>query len=560
MKRTFKKTVLAVAVTSVFGLSSCSDNEKQSAIDTPITKSTSGVITGFGSVFINGVEYETDDASFVIDGVEGGEELLKLGMVVSLSGSASDNGTGTAVSIEFDDDIEGVVISTSLTPDGTGLLNIMGVEVTIDEDTVFESKSDNVLTISDIVAGNIVEVSGHSSGDGKVWATRIEVKSDAKEEGKEMEVEGTISNIDETATTFVLGTLTVNYADAELKLNKDITSLANNLFVEVKSTEGIVDGILIASKIELENDGKKPLFHDDNDEAVELEGVITNVVSSTEIEVNGHTVILSESTDYVHGSAEIAAVGMKIKIKGDVNTDGQLLANKVIFKPSGDLRLAGKISATDIDANTVTIFGKAITLSNSTLVKDDRDDDDLAAGENNVKYKFGVDDLAVGDWIKVKAYTNKDGGLTATKMIRKSVEEGQLEKLEGKLSLDATTSTFFISGIVLDLSSLTEVTPVDGEKVELKGNFENGIFTASEGEAKEKDEHYIPGNDADEGDPENKDKEKENNEQGEDDGKENDDVEEDDDDTEDDDSEDDDGENDDSSVNESDDTSNNSAP
>ena len=498
MKPFIKKTALALAVASTLGLSAC-NNDKQTTISVaPVTKTTSGVITGFGSVFINGVEYETDDAVFVVDGVEGGEELLKLGMVVSLDGSANADGTGNALSIEFDDDVEGVVISTDIAMDGTGTLNIMGVTVNIDEDTVFESKDATITTLSDVVAGNIIEVSGYSSGDGNVWATRVEVKSAVKEEGKEMEVKGTISLLDEIAKTFVLGSITVDYSGAELE---DDFTIADDLFVEVKSEDGLdANGALLASKIELEDGGKKSLDHDDDNDEVELEGVITRLISDAEIEVNGHTVLLSATTKYVHGSAAIAAVGMKIKVKGDVDADGKLLAEKVIFKPSGDLKLAGRISATDVASNTVTVFGVAITLSNSTMVKDDRDEDDLGADSANIKYKFGVDDLAVGDWIKVKAYTNSDGGLTATKMERKTEDADKEGKLVGKLVLAAGTTDYYIAGIKVDLTGFSDITLADGDKVELEGTFENGVFTALEWEAKEEDEYYVGGKDADEDD------------------------------------------------------------
>lgn len=498
MKQSIKKTALALAVASVLGLSACNSDKQTTTSMAPVAKSTSGVITGFGSVFINGVEYETDDAVFVADGVEGGEELLKLGMVVSLDGTANADGTGNALSIEFDDDVEGVVISNNIAADGTGTLNIMGVTVNVDEDTVFESKDTAIATLSDVVAGNIIEVSGHSSGDGNVWATRIEVKSAAKEEGKEMEVKGTISLLNENAQTFVLGAITVDYNGSILE---DDFTLADDLFVEVKSEDGLdANGVLIASKIELKDGGKKSLDHDDNADEVELEGVITNLISDTEIEVNGHAVSLSTTTKYVHGSSTIAAVGMKIKVKGGVDSEGKLVAEKVIFKPSGDLKLAGRISATDLTSNTVTVFGIAITLNNSTMVKDDRDDDDLGSDSENIKYKFGVDDLAVGDWIKVKAYTNKDGGLTATKMERKSADVDQKGKLEGKLALEAGTGDFYIAGIKVDLSSLSSITPADSDKVELKGTYTDGVFIALEGEAKEEDEHYVGGEDADEDD------------------------------------------------------------
>jgi len=64
-------------------------------------KTISGTITGFGSIFVNGVEYDVDNASFNInnDNSPGlGQADLRIGMVVILTGS--DDGTvGTATQV-----------------------------------------------------------------------------------------------------------------------------------------------------------------------------------------------------------------------------------------------------------------------------------------------------------------------------------------------------------------------------------------------------------------------------------------------------------------------------
>ena len=46
----------------------------------------SGTIDGFGSIFVNGIEYETDDAEIVVNGQAADESALRLGMVVDVSG------------------------------------------------------------------------------------------------------------------------------------------------------------------------------------------------------------------------------------------------------------------------------------------------------------------------------------------------------------------------------------------------------------------------------------------------------------------------------------------
>ncbi|MBI4293187.1 MAG: hypothetical protein HY661_17065, partial [Betaproteobacteria bacterium] len=57
-----------------------------------------GVITAFGSVFVNGIEFSTGGATVKIDDNPGLESDLKIGMVVTVRGTADDAArTGSAV-------------------------------------------------------------------------------------------------------------------------------------------------------------------------------------------------------------------------------------------------------------------------------------------------------------------------------------------------------------------------------------------------------------------------------------------------------------------------------
>ncbi|MBE9563610.1 MAG: hypothetical protein IMF17_00090, partial [Proteobacteria bacterium] len=190
----FKKAAL---VTSIALLTACSDSGDTTATD---ASSTSGVITGFGSVYINGVEYETDNSDISIDGSSSAETDLGIGDVCSLQGSVNADGvTGTATAITCTDELEGYVLDVSALVGGVGTMNVMGQTVTITADTVFDS--DTMASIADLVVNDIVEVHGYSDGTGNVFATRVETK----DVDEDIEVKGLISNLDSIAFTFKLG-------------------------------------------------------------------------------------------------------------------------------------------------------------------------------------------------------------------------------------------------------------------------------------------------------------------------------------------------------------------
>ncbi|MFA9421836.1 MAG: DUF5666 domain-containing protein, partial [Gammaproteobacteria bacterium] len=145
----------------------------------------SGTVTGFGSVFVNGVEFETSGTVFDIDDSgTGSQDDLALGMIVTVNGIVNDDGvTGSATSISFDDQLQGPVSNLSL-PDLDGenrTFSILGTTVHISAiDTVFDVTgllSGTPFGFDQIANGNNVEVSGFFNTAGGLVATRVELKA-----------------------------------------------------------------------------------------------------------------------------------------------------------------------------------------------------------------------------------------------------------------------------------------------------------------------------------------------------------------------------------------------
>ncbi|MDH5409732.1 MAG: DUF5666 domain-containing protein, partial [Gammaproteobacteria bacterium] len=165
-----KLLVAGISAAMMTGLVACggsSSNSNQTSNSRVVT----GAITAFGSVYVNGVKYETDNANVYIEGGAASESDLRVGMMVSVRTADG----SSAESIHHADDVEGFVIANNIAVDGT--LNVMGQTVTVDSSTVFESHVAGVGAPADIAVGNIVEVTGSSDGMGSVLATRLEVKA-----------------------------------------------------------------------------------------------------------------------------------------------------------------------------------------------------------------------------------------------------------------------------------------------------------------------------------------------------------------------------------------------
>ena len=376
------------------------------------TRVVTGAITAFGSVYVNGERFDTSSSSVYVEDSAASEKDLRVGMTVTVKSSSA----GAADSIHFDDDAEGIVTSTAILADNTGTLEVMGQTVTVDSKTIFEGKG--VITqASEIVAGNIVEVSGSSSGTGSVLATRLEVKAVdlatyLVDHPNGVEVKGIVKNHFVGSETFEIGSMTVTYTGAIIDDSMPAGSW-DGKYVEVKSTEGIVAGKLVASKVELEDGGSKG-EHEAEDE-VEVKGAVSAVDASS-ITVNGHTFQVTASTVLDAGKtlADIK-VGMVVEVEGSADASGQLIARKIELEDhdeAAELEVKGtvdSVTATSANEGTVVVGGATYKVTASTIMHDSATHDT----------SFNLSKLVAGDYVEIH-YADISGVLTAVKLERKT--------------------------------------------------------------------------------------------------------------------------------------------
>ena len=85
----------------------------------------SGVLTGFGSIFVTGTEYVTSAATVTLERVAGTQASLRVGMVVVVEGDRN-GATGTADTVTYDDEIEGPVTAITVVSVDEKQLAILG--------------------------------------------------------------------------------------------------------------------------------------------------------------------------------------------------------------------------------------------------------------------------------------------------------------------------------------------------------------------------------------------------------------------------------------------------
>jgi Domain of unknown function (DUF5666) len=291
-----------------------------------------GIISGFGSVIVNGVRYDDSSATVKDDhGTSLSSSRLGLGMTVQLKGKSNDDGTGTASGINVFSEMQGPISSLNAS---AGTFSLFGIAISVDSKTVFA----DVAGISALANGNIVEVYGLRNGN-TVTATRIERKTLVAGDVV-VKLRGAITGLNTSASTFNLAGLVVSFAGAQVLPN--VSSLADGGFVAVNSTSALSGNTLTASRVTAL--GASPVSFDDNAKS-ELEGVISAFISSSQFNVGGVTVNASNAV-FVRGTVASLANGGRVEIKGTYSNN-ILNARLVKFEDSqstGEFELHGAVS------------------------------------------------------------------------------------------------------------------------------------------------------------------------------------------------------------------------
>ncbi|RLJ16992.1 hypothetical protein DJ031_16165 [bacterium endosymbiont of Escarpia laminata] len=386
-------------------LTGCGDSGETQTADGGIggTGVAWGRVTGFGSIYLNDIKYETTtNTSFQFEEpLRFDESHLKVGMVVRITGN-NDGVTGEAETVEYADQLEGTVSGNDIA--GSNSLTVMGQTVIIDLDTIFDDGGTGILLVDDLPIDAVIEVSGFSDGLGVIYATRIEVKSATWDGIDQLEVKGIVQNL--TATTFELGGLTIDWSAALLPDGIP----QEGQYVEAKG-DSFNGATFEADEVETEGDGDLEWAEDG--EELEIEGIVTTDFDdvTNQFTLNGQTVQITASTEFEGGgdSSDILT-GKPLEVEGTM--DGTLLiASEIEFgTDSADkLEIEDTVASVDLGAGSFTtvLSEQTFVTTTSTIFIDELTNDQF----------FSLASLNPGDSVDVN-YVDDAGVLTATKVER----------------------------------------------------------------------------------------------------------------------------------------------
>lgn len=426
-----------------------------------------GTITGFGSIIVNGVHYDTSGAEIVVDGTVATQADLAVGDVVVVQGTLSDDGTsGTATHVTFDDAVQGPISAIDLAGD---TLTVLGQLVHVDAGTSFDHRI-SPASLEGLAVGDIVEVSGFLLADGSISATRIEPE-DASEE---FEVTGTLANLDTGLLTFTIGGLTVDYSAAQLD-DFPAGGPEEGQVVEAKGTGLGASGELLATRVDFEGANRPGNAGD----RIEIEGYITRFVSATDFDVEGVPVTTDSGTVFEDGTSADLDVNRKVEVEGVMNDSGAIVADEIEFEAAGFIHISSTVDS--IGTDRLTVLGIEVRVDTSTRMEDKTE---AGAGP------FTLASLTVGDFVEVRGFEDAEG-VKASLLEREDFDD-EVE-LRGFVE-SANSPDFVILGVTIRTDGGTQFrdlndAPIDaatffgqaeGELVEAEGRLDNGVILADE--------------------------------------------------------------------------------
>jgi hypothetical protein len=392
-----------------------------------------GPISTFGSVVVNGVRYDTSSATFSVNGVSGSQDDLRVGQVITVSGTIDDNGVdGNADEVNFDDNVKGPIQSIDL---GTSQIVVLGQTVLISPETSFDD-SISPASIDGLSVDDIVEISGLVDASGRITATRIELKPI----GTEFEVLGIVSAHNAANFEFNINNLVVNYSGATLD-NFSGGLINDGDFVEAKGLTLNGNGQLVATRVELKNGlpGVVDGVH------VEIQGFITRFASATDFDVTGLPVTTTANTVYEGGDAADLGLNIKVEVEGDVDANGVLVATKVDIRRAKAVRATANVDSVNAGANSLVLLG--ITVSVDALTRlEDKSSADVRP--------LTLADINAGDYIEVRGgeLPAGSGAILATILERDDADPDTI--LQGFIET-ITDPSFAILGVTIQTGAGT---------------------------------------------------------------------------------------------------------
>lgn len=433
MHRINLNLLLASSMLMLGLLSGCGGSESYDSggIEGTGVQSTSrarGSISGFGSIFVNGVEYHTEQASIRINGESGQlEQALKLGMVVDIEGTLQADGqSGQAQRVEFRSQALGPISAIQVLSSRSRQLTVLGQILKISEDTELHG-----LNLSNLALGQVVSASGFFDGQSQLQTSHLSLQAAQYQPGQSLALETQVASLQADSQSFSThGGLTVDYSQASWS-GFTAPSVGQRLFI---TGSNLTAQRLIASRLQAVQTENRP------QQPQKIEGVISRFTSLADFSL-GDLQVDGSKASILKGQLEDLKIGQRIEVSGQQQATGILQASQIWLKTPAEIRISGLVEQIDINQRWLQVAGQRIELDSRTRFQD--------ASQAQQRF-FGLDQIRLGD--RLDLLVNPLGETLVASRLGRTDEDPQAQfELRGPIKA-IQGSTLWLWDKTLDLS------------------------------------------------------------------------------------------------------------
>jgi hypothetical protein len=395
-----------------------------------------GEITAFGSIFVNGVEFETDKAEIWMDGVRQSDQAsLRLGMVVEVEGSVNKDGkTGEAKKVFFNQFVVGPISGIETLSQSHKRLTVLGQKILVDSNTSFDG-----VAFASLSVGQVLKVSGFDDGLGGWTATWLQKLSDAVTNDTEIRITGAITAVDANERVVrVNDDVKIDITEADVR-GLDPSGPRVGDRVEVRGRIRSGHDKMAASHVQ----ARYPTQTTASAAVIRLEGVVTDFEDESRFVVAGRRIDASLPA-MITGNVSELGEGSRVRVSGSLRHDGVLTADELFILPGiARVRLLAPLTSIEKrpEGTQLNVMGNVVTINANTKLGYGLS----APGQAGLI----TDALRVGDWVEINGSFGGNG-ITAYFLERKP--GGEKAMLQGAVQ-QVMGDEITVLGVAIDTTN-----------------------------------------------------------------------------------------------------------
>ncbi len=143
--------------------------------------------------------------------------------------------------------------------------------------------------------------------------------------------------------------------------------------------------------------------------------------------------------------------GQSVKVKGMSGSNGTFQAHEIKIKPSIEQAvMEGKLSGIDVAEKAIQLMNQTIRLKDGVEIR------------NTQRQSIQLQDLKVGDIVKLKGSYSADEGFVPVRVKMQDSSGFDLDELQGSIqNIDAANKTIQVNGFTVVINGDTEIEGFD---------------------------------------------------------------------------------------------------